>query len=46
MSGGSILVGLDTFTNDYTGYIIVFVNNLITITYSKLTEVFRKHTGV
>ena len=46
MSGGSILVGLDTFTNDYTGYIIVFINNAITITYSKLTEVFRKHTGV
>ena len=46
MSGGSILVGLDTFTNDYTGYIIVIINNAITITYSKLTEVFRNHTGV
>ena len=46
MSGGSILIGLDTFTNDYTGYIIVFINNILSITYSKLTEVFKKHTGV
>ena len=46
MTGGSLLIGFDTFTNDYTGYIIVFVNNAITITYSKLTEVFKKHTGV
>ena len=46
MTGGSILIGLETFTNDYTGYIIVFINNIITITYSKLTEVFKKHTGV
>ena len=46
MSGGSILVGLDTFTNDYTGYIVVLINNIITITYSKLTEVFKRHTNV
>ena len=46
MSGGSILVGLDTFTNDYSGYIIVIINNVITITYSKLTEIFKRHTGV
>ena len=46
MAGGSLLIGFDTFTNDYSGYIIVFINNTITITYSKLTEVFRKHTGV
>ena len=46
MSGGSILVGLETFTHDYMGYIIVFINNVLSITYSKLTEVFRKHTGV
>ena len=46
MSGGSILVGFDTFTKDYTGYIVVIINNIITITYSKLTEVFKKHTGV
>ena len=46
MSGGSILVGLETFAHDYMGYIIVFINNVLSITYSKLTEVFRKHTGV
>ena len=46
MSGGSILVGLETFTSDYTGYIIVIINNAITITYSKLTEIFKRHTGV
>lgn len=46
MSGGSIVIGLETFTNDYMGYLIVFINNIISITYSKLTEVFRKHTGV
>ena len=46
MSGGSILVGFDTFTKDYTGYIVVIINNVITITYSKFTEVFKRHTGV
>jgi hypothetical protein len=46
MSGGSILVGFDTFTKDYTGYIVVIINNIITITYSKFTEVFKRHTGV
>ena len=46
MSGGSILVGYDTFTKDYTGYIVVIINNVITITYSKFTEVFKRHTGV
>ena len=46
MTGGSILVGLNTFSNDYIGYIVVILNNIITITYCKFTEVFSKYTGV
>ena len=46
MTGGSLLVGMDTFSNDYVGYILVFINDVIQIIYSKLIEVFRQHTGV
>jgi len=46
VTGGSILVGMHTFSNDYFGYLIVFINNVAAISYSKFTEVFRKHTGV
>ena len=46
VAGGSILVGMDSFSNDYVGYIVVFFNNVTAISYSKFTEVFRKHTGV
>ena len=44
--GGSILVGMDSFSNDYFGYIVVFFNNVTAISYSKFTEVFRKKTGI
>ena len=46
MTVGSLLVGMDTFSNDYWGYILVFISDIIQITYSKLIEVFRRHTGV
>jgi len=46
VAGGSILVGMDSFSNDYFGYVVVFFNNVTAISYSKFTEVFRKQTGV
>ena len=46
MTVGSLLVGMDTFSNDYLGYILVFISDVIQIVYSKLIEVFRQHTGV
>jgi hypothetical protein len=46
VAGGSILVGMDSFSNDYFGYVVVFFNNVTAISYSKFTEVFRKSTGV
>ena len=46
MTVGSLLVGMDTFSNDYIGYILVFISDVIQIIYSKLIEAFRQHTGV
>ena len=46
ITGGSILVGMDSFSNDYFGYVVVFFNNVTAISYSKYTEVFKKHTKV
>ena len=46
IAGGSILVGMDSFSNDYFGYVVVFFNNVTAISYSKYTEVFKKHTKV
>ena len=46
VAGGSILVGMDSFSNDYFGYVVVFFNNVTAISYSKSTEVFKKHTGI
>ena len=43
--GGSLLVAKDSFSKDYLGYGIVLVSNLLTITYSKLTEIYHKITG-
>ena len=42
---GSILVGINTFSNDYLGYIVVFINNIVQIFYSKFIESYRNHTG-
>ena len=46
MTGGSFLVGMEAFSNDYFGYIIVFLSNAIQVVYSKLIELFKQHTGV
>ena len=43
--GGSILVGKDSFTADYLGCGIVLISNILTIAYSKLTEIYHKITG-
>ena len=44
--GGSILIGSESFSNDYFGYIVVFFNNVTAICICKYTELFRKYTGV
>lgn len=46
MTGGSLLVGMDTFSNDYWGYILVFISDVVQMVYSKLIEVFRNYSGV
>ena len=46
MIGGSLLVGIDTFSDDYVGYILVFVSDIISVVYSKLIESFRDFTGI
>ena len=43
--GGSILVAKDSFTKDYLGCEIVLISNVLTISYSKLTEMYHKITG-
>ena len=43
--GGSILVAKDSFTKDYLGCGIVLISNVLTISYSKLTEIYHKITG-
>jgi drug/metabolite transporter (DMT)-like permease len=46
MTVGSLLVGMDTFSNDYWGYILVFISDVVQIVYSKLIEVFRNYSNV
>ena len=43
--GGSILVAKDSFTKDYLGCGVVLISNVLTIAYSKLTEVYHNVTG-
>ncbi len=43
---GSIIAGIEDFSNDYVGYIVVIVYNSLTVFYNKYTETFRKKTGV
>lgn len=45
MSSGAFIIGLDDFTTDYMGYLMVFLNNIATVIYIKFTENFRKKTG-
>lgn len=46
VSSGSILAGIEDFTTEYLGYLIVLVYNSLTVLYNKLTEKFKKNTGV
>ena len=42
---GAFIIGIDDFTTDYVGYLMVFVNNIATVTFIKFTENFKKKTG-
>ena len=46
ISIGTTLVSMDDFTSDYLGYIVVIINNSLTIIYVKFGENFKKKTGV
>ena len=43
---GGLLSGVDTFSRDYLGIAITMIGNIITVAYNKLTESFRRKTGV
>lgn len=43
---GTILAGIEDFSADYVGYIIVIVYNALTVWYNKMTETFKRDTGV
>ena len=43
---GSILAGIEDFSTDYVGYIIVIMYNTFTVIYNKMTESFKKNTGI
>ena len=43
---GTVMAGIEDFTADYVGYIIVIVYNAITVLYNKMTETFKRDTGV
>ena len=43
---GSIISGLDDFTFDLIGYFVVFINNFLSVIYSKVSEKFRKRNGI
>jgi solute carrier family 35 protein len=46
VSFGSVLAGIEDFSTDYLGYLIVLIYNSLTVFYNKLTEIFKKKTGV
>ena len=43
---GTFLAGIEDFSTDYIGYIVVLIYNTITVIYSKMTETFRKKTNI
>jgi len=43
---GTILAGIEDFSNDYIGYIVVLIYNTITVIYNKMTENFRRKTNI
>ena len=46
ISFGSFLAGIEDFSRDYFGYIIVIMYNSFTVIYNKMIEIFKKNTGV
>ena len=43
---GTLLAGIEDFSADYVGYIVVLIYNTLTVIYNKMTETFRKKTNV
>ena len=43
---GTFLAGIDNFSADYIGYIVVIIYNTITVVYNKMTENFKKKTNI
>ena len=43
---GTVMAGVEDFSADYIGYIIVIIYNALTVSYNKMTETFKKNTGV
>ena len=43
---GTVLAGIEDFSADYVGYIIVIIYNALTVLYNKMTETFKRDTGV
>lgn len=43
---GTILTGYNDFTSDGFGYLIVFINNLLSVLYAQYSESFTKETGL
>ena len=43
---GTVMAGIEDFSADYVGYIIVIIYNALTVAYNKMTETFKKNTGV
>ena len=44
---GTVMAGIEYFSADYLGYIIVVVvYNALTVTYNKMPETFKRNTGV
>jgi hypothetical protein len=43
--GGSFVIGYDKLDSNYKGYLVVIGNNLMSLLYTKYSEVFRSWTG-
>lgn len=43
--GGSFVIGYDKLGSNYKGYLVVLGNNLMSLLYTKYSEVFRNWTG-
>ena len=43
---GTIIAGIEDFSADYVGYIMIIIYNALTVTYNKMTEIFKRNTGV